>query len=629
MRLYPTFGKTLESLGVSPSNDPLSNLINLNIALEDPDNIGIPIIGGNATYPIARKYPDPNVQNDKVPLNERAIVLHSFNHVICMPGCKMIRDKTFDSSYIGVVTGGEPGSGALENVRWIGGEFIGLTDTGALPSDGYTGNYPPGVVFSVAGNNMVFEDITIDGYGAAGEGEANAGPAMGLWGNRIRVINPRILHPFIGTADVAGNGGGIRVYGGTNFRCRGGEVHTGGDAAIQFSSGRFKGVDDEGDISDGAYVGTRCFSQDGRLILVAPPQETIRHVRFDDITGTTTGSGSCIVVSDNGAMGKTTEGVVLRNVTVQRAAGADVATAIGIRAERVAEEAQERRISDVRLENVTVEGASEQALQVIAIFPVAEEPELGAIRNVSWIGGGITGATATGEALVAILRLTNGLFEGLRIAGKPMRPAIRVGQDDVAIPTRQRVRTIAFVDVVVDGIGGGLPGARLDRVEGGAWVRGAIGGDSTATAFRLDANALRCTLKGVNLAGVAAAFDLHPQAGVRIGENHPGAVPDNGRRTALQLGVTDLTVVAGGIGSRETGVTLAYDATVPPPPLANITGPVAGVLIVARGRGATPVEVTETGNLRLSAAATSLDADNTLTLVRLPGGWAEMSRSVN
>lgn len=138
-----------------------------------------------------------------------------------MPGCKIQRAQNFDSKNVGVVRGGTS-EFPITNVRWIGGDFVGTLNEG---------EYPPGHVFHVAGNDLWFENITIDGFGVENTAtdKNRGGIAMALWGNRIRVINPTIRNPY------PANGAGIRVFGGTNFRCYGGSVDAGGDGALQFS----------------------------------------------------------------------------------------------------------------------------------------------------------------------------------------------------------------------------------------------------------------------------------------------------------------------------------------------------------------------------------------------------------
>ena len=197
--------KTFESAGVisnediayNPTTTPFSNLFNLNLAVQDSIDHGEPVYGLGKTYTIAQTVgpDDPRFQS---------IVLKSNCHIICLPGCRIIRGKDFNSVRRGVVSGGVTNGELATNARWIGGQFVGEPWTDPTNPEAGT-QYPPGEVFRVAGHNLRLENITIDGFGAADDPDAadkkrRGGIAMALWGNRIRVINPQIIHPYIPSA---------------------------------------------------------------------------------------------------------------------------------------------------------------------------------------------------------------------------------------------------------------------------------------------------------------------------------------------------------------------------------------------------------------------------------------------
>ena len=223
------------------------------------------VVGLPGDYYIAKIVP-----GDTIPLVSNSIVW-------CLPGCRIIRKKeTFDSGKVGVISAVRDADGnPITNARWIGGTFVG---------EAAGGIYPEGEVFHIEGNDILIEDVTIEGFN---------GIAMMIAGDRVRVVNPTIRQAQTDPA----NGAGIRVKRGTGFRCYGGDIASGGDAAIQFSGDdQFNvGVDPKTDITDGLFQGVHCSSEEGRLILVGSTYPRIDNVRFVGITGETRHRGRASV----------------------------------------------------------------------------------------------------------------------------------------------------------------------------------------------------------------------------------------------------------------------------------------------------------------------------------------------
>ncbi len=219
----------------------------------------------------------------------KAIQLASNAIVKCMPGCTITWD--FPSKVGDTDSGILSAAAGVENASWTGGTFQ------SIPMETTVGGtvyklYPAGSVVRVYGNNILIEDVTIDGYN---------GIAMAVGGDYARIINPAIRNPqgyvpagVFGSDAIDANGAGIRVFQGKGFRCYGGSIDSGGDAALQFSGDKSASRA----IEDGLYQGVRCTSTDGRLMLVGSTNPEISNVRFIGITGKATGDGDCIRVQN-------------------------------------------------------------------------------------------------------------------------------------------------------------------------------------------------------------------------------------------------------------------------------------------------------------------------------------------
>ena len=133
------------------------------------------------------------------------------------------------------------------------------------------------------------------------------------------VRNPFIDNPQGAIGATLAQGAGIRVDGGTGFRCHGGFVRSSDDGALQFAPA----VGASDGVSDGAFIGTRCETESGRLMAAATASNAIRNVRFLGITGTSTGGGECIGVRNlikEGRANATISDVFFRDVTVTQTA---------------------------------------------------------------------------------------------------------------------------------------------------------------------------------------------------------------------------------------------------------------------------------------------------------------------
>ena len=586
------------------------------------------VVGLPGNYYIAQ-----TAEGDTIPLVDNAIVW-------CLPGCRIIRKHdSFDSGKVGVVRAGSVnGNNPVSNARWIGGTFVGEAADGV---------FPEGEVFHIEGDDILIEDVTIEGYNGIG---------MMIAGDRVRVVNPTIRKPQPAVPggrgdddDTEGNGAGIRVKRGTGFRCYGGDVTSGGDAAIQFSANDDFASDVRGDlISDGLYQGVRCASADGRLILVGSSSSPIHDVRFVGITGAVTGGGECIRIQNNvgirnGVRQKRRPNpisrVVLRDIAVS--GGTVHATGFAIENKITAADilpgfsidpsGDNVAVSDILVENLTVTGPRNAALKVEAALPPSYRP----VRNLTWRGGGVFDPQATGDVpMLDIKALAGGLFAGLRIESGNAAVAIGVGDPSGMSAGDVPCSDIVFADVAITGVGAGNTGVRFDAAANCGFVRGRVAeaAGAQAVGIRMSTNSRRCFVEGTDLSGLTEAntVQLSPGTAPRV-RDLPGSdltvVPPLGTGPAEDVPMTSHAIDGrAGFLRVQTGT-----GTTEPVALTAIDGGRPGdLLVVARSSavGSRPVKVRDVTGLALAGDRTLDTGDDLLTLVNVgTGSWAELARS--
>ncbi len=461
--------------------------------------------------------------------------------------------------------------------------------------------------------------MIIDGFGAADTmTQKKGGIAIAVSGDRIHIVNSTVINPF------PENGAGIRMFGGTGFRCRGGSVDSGGEAALQFSTGRFGGVPSIA-ITDGAISCTRCSSQDGRMMLVGTSDTAIRDVRFIGISGSTNGDGECIRVqniADNGGAGGAIADVAFRDVAVSH--GSVAARAVSIRNDF---DDPAKRIARLRFENFTIGTPSDIAFAVYSDTIVAVTSS-GPIQDISWRGGGIVDPRGQVAPAISIERLTGGIFEGLRLSAGNAQPAVVLG-DTIAPIGNPDCRNVVFEDVAIADVRNGKIGAVVDKASSCTWVRGMISQKSPeqATAFVLTGNARNVSVAGADLSGIATAFVVDPAATYRLGHNYGDT-----RRTAIGFGAATSLPVSG----MATNAPLSSYAALTGGATAvkSVVGGRPGDLIVM-GTASTspPVTVKDNaagGNLQLDGDFLPDSTQDAILLMNTGDAkWAELSRSGN
>lgn len=201
---------TFEYFGADPTRVNSSTEAINNAIKWSADN-GQPVYGGKGVYKLT------NVGTSS---QAKVLLLVSNAHIICLEGCVFQRDFGFDAATNRKVVVRQDGD-FIERVVWVGWHF----KTGVAQGGGYHN----GDIFDLNGNEIALSAVKIEGY---------HGHAMALHGNQIRVFNPTITKPDMGLMVPAA---GIRLTGGDGFRCYGGYIVSGNDAAMQFSTAEGSG----------------------------------------------------------------------------------------------------------------------------------------------------------------------------------------------------------------------------------------------------------------------------------------------------------------------------------------------------------------------------------------------------
>ena len=634
---FLTFADFAMVPGDSSPSIAAQNLKNLNTGIRlNPGSI---IYGLSGTYHLAQDL-------SASPPSTRINVV-SGSSVVCFPSCVIA--WAFDTKVGNDDKGLLVAAADVQNARWRGGTFQNIPQVHpAPPPDPPYKLYNLGSVIRVLGSDILIEDVTIDGYN---------GIAMMIAGDRVRVLNPTIRNPqgyvragIFPVGEIVPNGAGIRVKRGTGFRCYGGDIATGGDAAIQFSGdSEFVAPDVDTDITDGLFQAVHCSSKEGRLILVGSTYPRIDNVRFVGITGEVSGGGGCIRIQNNVATQTdkndiVTEKprkpnpisrVVLRDIAVSGGSSEAIGFAIEnkLKGSNSLEPITEDNIaiSDVTVENLRIVRPTDVALKVTAAAPASYR----SVRNVTWRGGGVFDPQATGDVpMLDIKALAGGLFAGLRIESGNAAVAIGVGDPDLVSAGDVPCSDIVFADVAITGVGAGNTGVRFDAAANCGFVRGRVAeaAGAQAVGVRMSTNSRRCFVEGTDLSALTGAntVQLSPGTSPRVRDLHGSGltvVPPLGTGPAEDkaMGAHAIDGRAGFLRA-QTGT-----GTTEPVALTAIDGGRLGdLLVVARNAavGSRPVKVRDVTGLALAGDCTLDTGDDLLTLVNVgTGSWVELARS--
>lgn len=558
-----------------PAVSPSDNLDFLNQAIAWSAYWKQPVYGLPGKYRIAKS----SIAN--------SVILLTDCHVICLPGCAIKRG--FSNGTAGIITADN-----VQNIVWDGGR-VEWYDAGSGLPDGAVLKIFSGT--TLRSTDIVIKNLTIKGY--------RADSAIGINGDRITLINPTIIDPD------DENSNGIRVGSGTGFRCYGGFVASGGDAALQFSS-----TPSNGDITDGYYIGTRASSVGGRLLLVGTQFGSIRQVGFIGCSGTCTGDANLMQIQ-NLTTSQVVSGVLVRNCALSRPDDTAV-DKVGIIVEN--RSAATGALSHVSFDNLVVDYPGGTALHLFTT-PTAAVPSPDPVRAFAWRGGRIAHVDAGGRA-ITVDRVEGALFARLAISGATDQQLILVGATAPAA-------NVVFEDVSLAAVAAGKVGVVFDLATACGWRRGAIAGAASATAARLTANSRGCFVTGANLGAIGA----DPKVMVAAAVPAAPLVRDNfgsTQRTPLTLGGfvrTPLGAQAITAVSAQAGVDPGTGGT----SLRTVNGGAEGdLLVVSPWSASAHVQLKDgTGNLRLPANFNMTDPADTALLVRRGGERLRLARAAN
>jgi hypothetical protein len=561
--------------------------------------------------------------------------------VQCLPGCTI--KWTVDSGITAAIRVAE----GVRNVWWSGGTFAGEAEVKTV--GGVTHRlYPANFVFDIRGDDVRLEDMTVDGYN---------GIAFRVLGDRVRVINPTVRNPQAAIPagvfqddPVPANGAGIRMMAGDGFRCYGGDIRAGGDGAIQFSSD----IASQSAITNGLYRGVDCASVTGRLILVDTTMDEVRDVRFIGITGHKPGPNCMLIENRDRPLRPATRPVrrvVLRDAVFSHDEAATMEArenpviAIAneyVRAVRPTPADDVFAVSDILFDNVAI--ASRSWLPFVAAAPT--ELDLDPIRTVVWRGGSIVVRDGADPAAgFCVTRLDGGLFQGLRIAGGAPGATLLCGQARPGTnQARARCANVTFVDVAIRNLRAGARGLLFGRAVNCGFVRGSVsaaapegGTPVAAVAVRLEEDADRCFVEGVDLSRVGGTAKVQPTSATRRRQRDlfgwgRTVIPPAGLGPQVAAPMTAGGPDAHTIPGRSGVVGVRASGGSPPVALVTVSGGAPGdVLVVSldRGVGAPAVNARDgTGNLRLAGGFVIGTPGDLLTLVGTgAGNWAELARS--
>ena len=472
----------------------------------------------------------------------------------------------------------------MHNIIWEGGCVQGY-DAGS--------GFPDGTVLKidtagVRSSDIVFRDFTVDGYLQSS--------AIGIIGDRVTLINPTVMNPDGADAN------GIRVVGGTGFRCYGGQVASGGDAALQFSTGPGESI------SDGYYIGTRATSVDGRLLLVGTKFGSIDQVGFVGVSGTVSCDGTLAKIQNDSPDASITR-ILYRDVALGRPVMASNKDGFVIENNSPATDG----IADVMFENLRIDYPGGTGLHVYTTAAGATP-----VRNLNWRTGRIADVDAGGAA-ISLGAVDGARFAALAISGTTDRALVLVGGGALA-------STVAFEDVSLTGVAAGKVGIMFDQAIACGVTRGAVAGSASATAIRFTSASRGCFATGVDLSGIGT----DPKIAIDAGATAP-LVRDNrgcAQRTPVNLGEpVAATVASARIAAVSTR--MSVDPGGAGGALQTIDFGPQGVLLVGAAKPPTVTLKDIGGNLRLRGDITLDALDDTALLVRRGTEWLELSERNN
>lgn len=498
--------------------------------------------------------------------------------VVCFSNCVIQRSYN-------VVSGGvlyNDRASLISGCSWEGGVFKATID----PS---TGSYYTGDVIKLNGDDIYLVNVEVDGYGP--------GRAMVLNGNRIVVVRPLIRNANPGDA------GGIRVTGGDGFRCWGGYVEAGGDAALQFSCS-----ESNGRITDGAYVGTTGKSSTGRLLLVGSSFNEIRHVRFEGISGVSGAGGNAIKVQNNTRIsGPNTpiSDVVFRDIDIKSPISTSTQESVAI----VNELPEPRMVSNITFDNLVIRNPNGTP------FLVKTNSGGSKIDGLTWRGGGVF-STKAGFPAMSLSSLSNAVFEAIEVGDGSDQNLIIVG----ATATCENV---VFSDLVLRNVRSGSAGIQFNIAKNCGWSRGSIIGSGSAKAGSFSPSAMNCYIEKADLSniGTEPKVEVTSSGGQRLSYNYgsqqaPGFVPA-GLEVSVTLSGGMITALTSNVAVGPTGT------------LNTITGGKEGDILIITAQNGQTITVADSADLKLQGTCVLNSRLDTLTLIKRTTDWLEIGRSDN
>lgn len=499
--------------------------------------------------------------------------------VECFTGC-IIR-RSYDVSGNKAVLHNDQTS-PIENASWTGGIF-------ETTIDPETGTFYSGNVIKISGTDVKLTDVEVKGYGA--------GRAMALNGNRIVVIRPLIRNANPDDA------GGIRFTGGDGFRCWGGYVESGGDAALQFSC-----APGNGPITDGAYIGTTGKSSTGRLLLVGTSYDAIRHVRFEGVSGVGGAGGNAIKVQNLtriSGVNTPISDVVFRDVDITSPSSGATQESVVV----LNELPEAGMVSNINFENLVIRNPNGTPFLVKA-------GEIGSkIDGLRWRGGGVF-PTKAGFPALSLSFLSNALFDSIELGSG-------TDQNIVVIGATATCENVVFSDVVLRNVPAGRQGVQFNLAKNCGWTRGAMIGASTAKAAFFSSSALNCYVDQADLTGIGTEpkIDLTSVASQRLSNNYGslqslGPVP-LGMKVPVTLSGGAVVAISSNIAIGPTGA------------LDTINGGKEGDLLVVTAQNGQTITVSDSPGLKLQGTCVLNSQLDTLTLLKRTTDWLEIGRSDN
>lgn len=561
---------------------PEANLVNLNLAIKWSADHGIPIYGSNGDYRIRPTTSDPCVK------------LLPGARIYCAPGCIISRDAAPASGTPGLVSNTAGSSGA----HWVGGGWTPVFRDGA---------YPVGDVFNLTGDDILLERVGVTGH--------RGGWAFVMNGERNRIVDPAIVSSKL-------NAGGVRVTGGSGFRCLDGLVDVTGDAVMISPSAA---TDDA--IADCGVSGTALKSSGGTLVVVETAFGAISNVRVGGVAGVVGATAGAVRVRNVArSSNKSPLSDIVFNsfrVTCDPATTVDtVSIANGVSG------TEEPWLTNITFEQfVIVNAAPTGSAPARTLFRVAST---GAdVTLVSWRDGGVDGAGYSARA-ISLRGLTGGVFGGLRLDAGTTGSAITVGDGGPCA-------NVVVSDSAVGGVGAGRTAVIFDQAISCGLLRGAVTGaksDSVgadnAVAVALTAAAHGCFVEGVDLDGIGSdvvsrKIDVSSATDYRLDANHGSAqqTATVGVQTAVALNTTTHAITA---PSSFVKVTSSGSAT-----LTTITAGQEGAVLILGTSLSSPDKLTidKTGNLKLKGSCELASPNDLLMLVGRGANWLEVGRSIN